>query len=164
MYFSRIGNDSSVGTWSLTRCSMWWRWTKSPEIDRKSFLASPSYHDESRSEVEEDPSDSPRRLSCSSPRSGLSRIKVDVLRSWSPPESLTVPSAIGTLNFSPLIGVSTSFTLRLLPWISGASISSNSAMSATNMSPFQIHTAYNAYPRNITGTTSGRIDAVATCL
>ena len=45
---------------------------KSHEIDQKSPLASPSYHDESCREVEEDPSDSPRRLSCSSPLSGLS--------------------------------------------------------------------------------------------
>ena len=50
------GNDSSVGT--------------HPEMDQKSLLASPSYHDESRREVEEDPSDSPRRLSYSSPVSG----------------------------------------------------------------------------------------------
>ena len=65
-----------------------------PQIDQKSPLASPSYHDESCREVEEDPSDSPRRLSSSSPVSGLCRIKVDVLRSRSP-ESLTVPSSIG---------------------------------------------------------------------
>ena len=36
--------------------------------------------DESFNRAEEDPSDSPRRFSCSSPRCGLSRSKVDVLR------------------------------------------------------------------------------------
>ena len=67
--------------------------------DQKSPLVSPSYHDESCRGVHEDPSDSPRRFSCSSPLSGLSRIKVDVLGSCSPPESLTVPSATGNMNF-----------------------------------------------------------------
>ena len=67
----------------------------------------------------------------------------------------TVPSAIGNLNFSPLIDVNTSFALSLLPWISDASICSNSSMSATIMSPFQILLACNAYPRNIPGKTLG---------
>ena len=52
---------------------------KFPDMDQESFNASPSYHDESRCGVE-DPFDFPRRVYCSSPRSGLSRIKVDVLR------------------------------------------------------------------------------------
>ena len=73
---------------------------KSPETDEKSYLASPSYHDESCCGVEEDPSDSPRRFPCSSPRSGLSWIRVDVLRSRSSPEILTVPSATGNPIFS----------------------------------------------------------------
>ena len=113
IYFSGKGNDSSLGTYSLTLGSTWWRWMKLPVMDQKSFLASPSYHDESRSGAAEDPSDSPWRLSCSSPRSGLSRIKVDVLRTWSPPESFTVPPAIGNMNFSPPMGVDTSFALTL---------------------------------------------------
>ena len=46
----------------------------------KIAFASSPYHDESCREVEEDPSDSPGRFP-SSPRAGLSRIKVDVLRS-----------------------------------------------------------------------------------
>ena len=50
---------------------------KSLEIDQKAPLASPSYHDESCRGVEEDTSDSPRRLSCSSPLPRLSRVKVD---------------------------------------------------------------------------------------
>ena len=50
---------------------------KFPEMDRNSFLASPSSGDESR-ESSENPSDSPRRVSCSSPRSGWSRIQVDI--------------------------------------------------------------------------------------
>ena len=57
------------------------------EWTRNHFLLSPSYHDESWRGVEEDPSDSPRRFPCSFPRSGRSRIEVDVLRTWSPPES-----------------------------------------------------------------------------
>ena len=68
---------------------------KSPQIDQKSLLASPLCSVESGRGVEEDPSNSPRRFFCSSPRSGLSRIKVDVLRNRSPPEILTVPSATG---------------------------------------------------------------------
>ena len=62
----------------------------------------------------------------------------DVLRSWSPPESLTVPSSIGKINFSPFIGVNTSFAVSLSARISDASICSNSSLSATKMSPFQI--------------------------
>ena len=46
-YFSGIGNDSSLGTYSLTLGSTWWRWIQSPELDQKLFLASPSYHEES---------------------------------------------------------------------------------------------------------------------
>ena len=55
----------------------------------------------------EDPSDSPERSSRSSPRSALSRIMVDVLRSWSPPDSFTVPSATGNVTFSPLLSFNT---------------------------------------------------------
>ena len=68
---------------------------------------------------------------------------------------LTVPSAIGKMKFSPFIAVSTSFALSLRAWSSDASICSNSSMSATTMSPFQIHPAYNTYPRNIPGKTLG---------
>ena len=119
-------------------------------MDQKSFLASPSYHDESRSGVEEDPSGSRwRRFPCSSPRSGRSRIEVDVLRMWSPAESFTVPSAIGKMNCSPLMGVNTSFALSLSALISDASICSNSAMSATNKSPFQILTRAKRIQRRI---------------
>ena len=39
---------------------------------------------------------------------------------------LTIPSAIGNINFSPFLGVNTSFALTLLAWISDASILSNS--------------------------------------
>ena len=48
-------------------------------------------------------------LSCSSPLSGLSQIKVDVLRSWSHPESFIVPSALGNMNCPPFMCVNTSF-------------------------------------------------------
>ena len=124
-----------------------------PELDQKSFPASPSYNDKSWSWVEEDPSDSPWRFPCPSPRSGRSRIKVDVLRTWSPPESFTVPSAIGNLIFSPLVDVNTSFALSLFAWISDASIFSNSSTSATKMSPFQVHPVCTACPRNLPGRT-----------
>ena len=74
---------------------------KSPEMVQKIFLASPSYHDASCREVEEDPSHSPQRFSCSSPLSGPSRKEVDVLRCRSTPEILTVPSATGNMrNFT----------------------------------------------------------------
>ena len=78
---SGMGHDSSLGTYSLSQM-------KSPVIDQKSFLASASSSVESSwcGVGDEIPSDSPRRISCSSPWSGRSRIKVDVLRSWSPPE------------------------------------------------------------------------------
>ena len=69
---------------------------------------------------------------------GQSRIKVDGLRRRSPPKIFTVPSATGNIKLSPFIGVNTSFALSLLVWISNASISSNSSMSATIMSPFQM--------------------------
>ena len=105
---------------------------KSPEIDQKSPVASPSYHDESWLEVEEDPSDSPRRSYCSSPRSGLSLVKVDVLRTWSPPDKMTVPSAIGNIKKDHHFGsVHISFALSLQAWISDASTFSNSSTSAT---------------------------------
>ena len=56
---------------------------------------------------------------------------------------------IGNINFSPFIGVNTSFALSLFAKISDASICSNSSMSATKMSPFQILFACNAYPKEI---------------
>ena len=85
---------------------------------------------------EEGPSDSPWRTSCSSPRSERSRNKDDVLRRWSPPEILTIPSATGDKKLSPLIGVNTSFVLSLRAWSSDPSICSNSSLIADNMSPF----------------------------
>ena len=78
----------------------------------------------------------------------------DVL-TWSPPGNLTVSSALGKMNFSPFMCVHTSFALSLFAWISNSSTLSNSSMSATKVSPFQIPTACNAYPRNIPGKTFG---------
>ena len=124
-------------------------------MDQKSFLASPSYHDESWRGVEQDPSDSLWRFPCSSPRSGRSRNKVDVLRTWSPRESFTVPSTIGNTNVSPFWSVDTSFALSLQAWISDASIFSNSSMSATTSSPFQVPPAFYSCPRNIPRKTHG---------
>ena len=126
-------------------------------MDQKSFLASASSCVESAycGDGEESPPDSPRRISCSPPRSGRSRIKVDGLRRRSPPGVMTVPSAIGNMKNSPFIGVATSFELSLFALISDASICSNSSMSATRMSPFQILPTFNGYPRNIPGKTFG---------
>ena len=74
-----------------------------------------------------------KKISCSSPPlSGLSRIKVDVLRSWSSPYIYAVPSATGNMKILPFIGVNTSFALSLRAWSSDASICSNSSMSATS--------------------------------
>ena len=79
-----------------------------------------------------------------------------------PPESLTVPSAIRMMNFSPFIGVNTSFALSLLAWISDASAPILQCL-RLEMSPFQSLTACNALPRNIPGK-GFRIDAVVTGL
>ena len=88
-----------------------------------------------------------------SPRIGRSRIKVGVLSSWSLPESVIRPSANGKINSPFSLGNITSFALSLCVKISDASIVCNSSMSATNTSPFQIHLAYKAYPRNKRGKT-----------
>ena len=90
-----------------------------------------------------------RRESAWFSSSGRSRMKVDVLRRWSPPETLAVPSATGNFKLSHFIGVNTSFALSLRTWISDASICSISWMSVIDMSPFQIPPACIAYPRNI---------------
>ena len=98
-------------------------------------------------------SDFPWRISCSSPRSRHSRVKVGVLRRHSHPKILTVSSVIWNIYFSLLVGVNTSFALSLRAWSSDASICSHSSMSATKMSPFQILPACNAHPTNIPGKT-----------
>ena len=92
-------------------------------------------------EVVEDPSDSQKRSLSPSPRIGCSRIRVGVLNSWSPPTHFIRPSATAKVNFPFSFGNITSFALGLLE-ISHASIVSNSSMSATNTSPFQIHPTY----------------------
>ena len=81
---------------------------------QKSLLASASSSVESSwcGDGDESPSDSPRRFPCSSLRSGWSLIKVDVLRRWSPPETLTVPSAAGKTKLTHFIGVRTSFCIE----------------------------------------------------
>ena len=83
--------------YSLTLGSTWWRWMNSPATVQTSLSASSSSRVESSwSGVgESNSSDFPWRISCSSPRSGRSRSKVDVLRRCSFPKILTVPSATG---------------------------------------------------------------------
>ena len=70
-YFSGIGNDSSLGMYSLTLGCTWWRLMKFLVVDQKSFLASASSCVESSrcGDGEESPPNSPWRISCSSPRS-----------------------------------------------------------------------------------------------
>ena len=51
---------------------------------------------------------------------------------------LTLPFATGKMKFPLLCGVYTSLALSFLAWSSDASISSDSSMSATTKSPFQI--------------------------
>ena len=86
MYFIGIGNDSSFGTHSFALGSTWWRWMNSHVKVQKSLLASSSSRvDSSWSVGECNSSDFPWRISCFSPRSGRSRVKVDVLRRCSLP-------------------------------------------------------------------------------
>ena len=80
-----------------------------------------------------------------------SRLRVGYRNSWSLPNSFAVPSANVTMKCSPLCGVHTLFALSLRGWISDASTFSNSSMSATRISPFQVPRAINAYPRNLAG-------------
>ena len=92
MCFSGVGNDSSLGDQSLTLGSTWWRNMKFPDMDQKSFIASPASGS--------DPSDSPRKSTWPSLWIGRCRTKVDALSSWSPPEVLIRPSVIGKILFS----------------------------------------------------------------
>ena len=57
------------------------------------------------------------------------------------------------LKYYPNCGVNTSFALVLRGRVSDASMFSNSSMSATRISPFQILPAIDAYPKNISGNT-----------
>ena len=59
-----------------------WRYMKFPDMDKKSFIASPAFGNESWGGGR-DPSDSPRKSMWLSPWIGRRRTKVDVLRSWS---------------------------------------------------------------------------------
>ena len=65
------------------------------------------------------------------------------------PDNFTFPSAIRNVKFSLFFSAITSYAVSLRAWISDASKFSSSSMSATKMSPFQIPSAYNAYPRNM---------------
>ena len=83
---------------------------KFPDMDQKSFIASPASRNESW-DGGRDPSDSPRKSKWPSPRTGRCRIKVDVLSSWSLPERLIRRSAIGKIN-SPCLGNITSYSIE----------------------------------------------------
>ena len=63
---------------------------------------------------------------------------------------------LGIWSFHFFCDVNTSFALSLLAWSSDASICSNSSMSETIMSLFNIHPAHNTSARNIPGKTFER--------
>ena len=78
------------------------------------------------------------------------RIKVDFRKIWSPPDNLTVPSAIRKeFDCFTFFRASVPPSHSLRAWISDASKFSSSYMSVNMMSLFQILPAYNAYRRNI---------------
>ena len=124
MYFNGIGNDSFFGTYSLTLGTTWWQSMNSSVIAQKSSLASSSSRVESS------------LFLCSF--GTLPDIRWMFSDAVLPPKIFTVPSATGNMKFPLLCGVYTSFALSLRAWSSDASISSNSSMSATIMSAFQI--------------------------
>ena len=69
----------------------------------------------------------------------LFRLRVGSRISWSLPDNFAVPSAIGNIELLSFVASITSFALILRGWISDTSIFSNSSMSATRISPCQIH-------------------------
>ena len=88
--------------------------------------------------------------------SGMSRIKVDVLRSCSLPKILTVPSASANMNLSPFIGVNTSFAFSLRAWNCDASISFQFFNVCNHHVSFpNLPHPDNTYPRNMPGKTFG---------
>ena len=106
---------------------------KFPDMEQKNHLSLQPASGSESCGGGRDPSDSQRKALCLSPRIGCSRIKVGVIR----------PSAIGKMEFSIFsrkyyfLGIeSFSMDFRCVHL-------SNSSMYATNMSPFQIHLAYN---------------------
>ena len=149
MYF--IGNGFSFSTQSWTRGSLWWRQMKSPWIDQKSFRASAS----SFVSVGWNPSGSPwiSTLRSSLPTS-CSCLRVCSRNSWSLPDNSAAPSAAGKIQifasllrqyFFRLEFFEDKFPLRpYFPILK---------MSATKISPFQVHAAINAYPRTIPSNT-----------
>ena len=147
MYFSGTRNDSSLGESSLTLGSTWWRQMKFPDMDQKSFIASPASGNESWGGGR-DPSDSPRKSLWPSPRIGCFRIKVDVLSSRSPPiKNLIRPSATGKIvlflrEISPLSHSVFSSRFPMRP------SSPNPQGLQPLCHPSKFHLAYRAYPRN----------------
>ena len=130
MCFSGTGIDSSLGTYSVTRGSTWWRqisWER-PKI--KFWL---HHHTTMSLDVR------------------LKKTRLILLEAFlvlllglgcprfrwmfSDPDLLQnfwlFHLRLGIMKLSPLFGVDTSFALGLLAWSSDASISSNSSMSAT---------------------------------
>ena len=157
MYFNGIGNVSSLGTYSLTLGTTWWRKMNFPVIVQKSFLASSSSRVESSwSWVGECNSSAfPRRISfllLVPEEPGSRRMFSDAV---SPQRVLTLHLRLGIWSFHFFAALTLPLTLSLRAWSSDASISSNSSVSATIMSPFQIPPAYNAQPLSISKLTNG---------
>ena len=152
MYFSGKGSDSSLGEWSLTVGSTWWRYMKFPDMDQNSFIASPASGSEFWGGGGGDPSDSPRKSLWPSPRIGWSRIKVDVLSSWSPPTKFIRPPATGNINF-PFFG-EILLPLHLSFWVDFRCVHRFQLLNVCNhYVTLPNSPAYRACPRNNPGKT-----------
>ena len=75
-----------------------------------------------------------------------SQIKVDVLRTWSPPDNFTFPSAIGNMICFTNFGRYHLFRIESFCVDFWCVHPFQLPTSATEMSPFQIRTAYKVYP------------------
>ena len=129
IYFSGIRNDSYLGSYNLTLGSTLWRWKKLHEMGQKII---PNFNIMQRWFLKW----GWRRLvwlftedflvlllGLGDPRLRWMFSEPALIQRW-----LSFPSAIGTRNCSPLMGVDTSFALNLIASISDASICSNSSV------------------------------------
>ena len=137
MYRSGIGNDSSFGT------------EFSSSFNVMTTDAIPSDRPENRFGLHRHPlaclMDDTRPTLPEEHRCALLQVQGDPDLRWtfgktcSLPDDWTGPSAIGHLKWLPFFGMRTSLALSLRARISDASKLSSSSMSATMISPFQIH-------------------------
>ena len=149
-YHSGVRNDCSLGTWSLTLGSTWWQ-KKNLKSTRNHFAL--HLHPEMVLWWWRPVWFSSKMFLLSFPRSGWSRIKVDVLRVWSPPESFTF-LRLGTQNVHHFWAWS-----LLWHWVfqrgflMRSSFPTPQCLGPICLSLFQIPPAYKAYPKNIPGRT-----------